>query len=155
MFYRIKDEQIYDCADYKYSENCLHTDLCTMAEFEKNSDNYTIKNGELEVIPNLDDILAKRRQEQFEKDFFSTSLGFIRRKVNMKDGSTRDFLSDLLIPIKAGIELGQNVEIITYELPDFHQELTQDYMVSLQERKTATPDFVQECLMQTVSDFGI
>jgi hypothetical protein len=155
MFYRIKDEQVYDFADYKYSENCLHTDLCTMAEFEKNSDNYTIKNGELEVIPNLDDILAKRRQEQFEKDFFSTSLGFIRRKVNMKDGSTRDFLSDLLIPIKAGIELGQNVEIITYELPDFHQELTQDYMVSLQERKTAAPDFIQECLMQTVSDFGI
>ena len=69
--------------------------------------------------------------------------------------STKDFLSDLLLSIKAGIELGQNVEIITYKLPDFYQELTENYMVSLQERKTATPDFVQECLMQTVSDFGI
>ena len=132
------------------------TQICVQwLNLKKNRDNYTVKNGEIELIPNLDDVLARRRHEQFEKDFFGTSLGFIRRKVNMKDGSTKDFLSDLLLSIKAGIELGQNVEIITYKLPDFYQELTENYMVSLQERKTATPDFVQECLMQTVSDFGI
>ena len=155
MFYRIKENRIYDFADYKYSEDCLFTKLCTTAEFEQNKDNYIIQNGQLEEIPNLDEVLAQKRQKQFEKDFFSTSLGFIRRKVNMKDGSTRDFLSDLLLPIKAGIELGNTVDIITYKLPDFSKELTADYLVTLQEKKSATLEFVKECLMQTVRDFGI
>lgn len=97
---------------------------------------------------------ASEREENFEREFFSTSLGWIRRKVNMKDGSIRDFLADLLLPIKAGLELGQKVEIITYKTPDFTQEQTAEYIISLQERKEATAEFIQECLMQTVMDFG-
>ena len=72
----------------------------------------------------------------------------------MKDGTTKDFLSDLLLQIKAGIELGQEVVIITYSEPDYTQEITSDYIISLQARKIATPEFIQECLIQTVSDFG-
>ena len=97
---------------------------------------------------------ASEREENFEREFFSTSLGWIRRKVNMKDGSIRDFLADLLLPIKAGLELGQKVEIITYKTPDFTQEQTAEYIISLQERKEATAEFIQECLMQTVMEFG-
>ncbi len=156
MFYRIKDNEICDYADYKYEEDCLYTDICTMQEFDKNKDNYKLKkNGQIEILPDLDEVLAQRRKEQFEKDFFQTTLGWIRRKVNMKDGSIKDFLADLLLSIRAGIELGQEVEIITYNTPDFYQELTNEYMLSLQERKIATAEFVQECLFQTVRDFGI
>ena len=106
------------------------------------------------INPNYAQECAQRREEQFKNEFFLTSLGWIRRKVNMKDGSTKDFLADLLLPIKAGLELGQKVVIITYREPDFTIDYDEEYIVSLQERKDATAEFIQECLMQTVADFG-
>ncbi len=96
---------------------------------------------------------ASYRQEIFEKEFFNTSLGWIRREVRMKDGSTRNFLSDLLLQIKAGLDMGVSVDILTYNLPDFTQELSDDYIKTLQVTKPATSDFIQECLMQTVADW--
>lgn len=115
---------------------------------------------------------TKLREEKFKSEFFLTSLGWIRRKVNMKDGSTKDFLTDLLLPIKAGLELGQGVnetskldnqhtstvgngvEIITYKTPDFTLDYTDEYIISLQERKQATAQFIQECLARMVADFS-
>lgn len=97
---------------------------------------------------------AQQREADFNKQFFNTSLGYIRRSVTMADGSKKDFLSDLLLQIKAGIELGQEVNIITYKLPDFYQEITEDYMISLQEKKPVTLAFIAECLSRTALDFG-
>ncbi len=99
--------------------------------------------------------IVAERQKRFESAFFQTSLGWIRRKVTMQDGSIKDFLSDLILPIKAGIEMGEDVKIIIYKKPDFTEEDTLEYMESLQERKTADLNFVKECLLQTVRDFGI
>ncbi|MBE7703648.1 MAG: hypothetical protein E7Z89_06325 [Cyanobacteria bacterium SIG28] len=93
------------------------------------------------------------QEKTFKSDFFETSLGWIRRKVSMQDGTTKDFLSDMLLQIKAGLELGQVVEIITYSLPDFSSDFTEDYFLSLQERKEANLDFVKECLNQVVLDW--
>ena len=72
----------------------------------------------------------------------------------MKDGGQKDFLTDLLPSIKLGLELGEDVKIIVYQKPDFTRELTGDYMVSLQEVKQVNTDFVKECLVQTMKDFG-
>ena len=155
MFYRIKDNKICDYADFEYAQDCLCTMICTKNEFETYKDNFRLENGQLVRIYDKQEYLVKFRQKNFEKEFFNTSLGWIRRKVQMKDGSVKDFLSDLLIPIKAGMELGQNVEIITYKTPDFTKELTTDYMEFLQEIKIATLEFITECLMQTVRDFGL
>ena len=154
MFYRIVDNRIYDYADYEFNKDCLYSNICTMAEFQKNPDMYLIKNGVLDFVPNYQELVIQKRKEQFEKEFFNTSLGWIRRQVNMKDGSKRDFLADLLLPIKAGMEMGQNVEIITYRTPDFSKELDLYYIESLQEVKLANLEFIQECLFQTVRDFG-
>ena len=155
MFYRIRDGKVYDYANYKYEEDCLSTELCTMREFETNRENYTIENGQIEVIPNLEEKLAQKRKTKFEKEFFNTSLGWIRRKVTMADGSEKEFLADLLLPIKAGLDFGREIQIITYRTPDFNVDMTKEYMQTLQERKTATPEFVEECLIRTVMDFGI
>ena len=155
MFYRIKDNKVYDFADYKYDENCLETDLCSMSEYQNNTDIYDIKDNRIELVSDYQNIIASKRQQQFEKEFFRTSLGWIRRQVNMKDGSKKDFLSDLLMAIKAGVELGQEVLILTYREPDFNQELTPEYIISLQEKKPASEDFIRECLQQTVIDFGM
>ncbi len=117
-------------------------------------DNEIMENGNPIINPNYDNELINARKVLFEQEFFKTSLGWIRRKVNMKDGSKKDFLSDLLLQIKAGLELGQVVEIITYLQPDFTQEISEEYMISLQERKNATLEFIGECLNRTVMDFG-
>ncbi len=103
--------------------------------------------------PDYETELAQSREELFKSKFFQTSLGWIRRKVSMKDGSTKDFLSDLLMQIKIGIDAGQEIQIITYNTPLFSQELTEEYLLSLQANKAATPEFIQECLSQLVSDF--
>ncbi len=160
MFYRIRENKIYDYADYQYEKDCLFTNLCTMNEYIENPDKFIIAcdsdNSErLELNPDWREILTEKKKKEFYKNFFNTSLGWIRRSVTMKDGSIKDFLSDLLLPIKAGIELGQNVAVITYRTPDFSVEPDNTYMKSLQEIKFATMDFVQECLMQTVQDFGL
>lgn len=153
MFYRIKDNDIYDYADYEYSKDCLCTNICTLKSFEENRELFVIKDGQIASVENAEEVKAKKRKEEFEKAFFLTSLGWIRRKVTMKDGSIKDFLADLLLPVKAGMEIGQYVEIITYNTPDFTKEADNEYMESLQERKNATTEFIQECLFQTVKDF--
>ena len=137
--------------NYNHKQNLMieETDNALYALEE----NEMMQNGVPVINPNYANEIATKRQNQFENEFFETSLGWIKRKVNMKDGSKKDFLSDLLLQIKAGLELGQTIEIITYSTPDFSQELTTEYLVSLQVKKNATSEFIQECLMQTVSDF--
>ena len=116
--------------------------------------NEILVDGKVSINPNYEQELAEQRENAFKKEFFETSLGWIRRQVNMKDGSKKDFLSDLLLQIKAGLELGQNVEIITYKKPDFSKDINEAYVKTLQEKKSATVDFVKECLMRTVCDFN-
>ena len=96
---------------------------------------------------------TEEKQTRFNKEFFNTSLGYIRRKVNMSTGETKDFLSDLLPVISMGVQSGQTVPIITYNLPDFSKELTTEYLESLQTVKNVTAQFVQECFLQLSNDF--
>ena len=104
-------------------------------------------------IVNIHQKTPEERQESFNREFFNTSLGYVRRKVTMKDGSQRDFLSDLLPVISMGIQSGQPVNIITYNTPDFSEDITD--WEQYQEVKTVTPQFVQECFMQLSNDFGV
>lgn len=154
MFYKVFENRVYEFADEKLKEDWIETTLCTMQEFMAHPNKYVLQDGVLVINPDYEQEQAEAREKQFNNEFFQTSLGWIRRKVNMKDGSTKDFLADLLLPIKAGLELGQKVVIITYKTPDFTIDYDEEYVISLQERKEATAEFIQECLMQTVADFG-
>ena len=139
--------------EYNHKRGMLieKTEDGTLYALEKNE---IMVNGVAEINPNYEEELSAQRENLFNREFFQTSLGWIRRQVNMKDGSKKDFLSDLLLQIKAGLELGQSVEIITYKQPDFSEDINEAYMQTLQEKKTATLEFVKECLMRTVSDFN-
>ena len=109
-----------------------------------------------EVIDNTEEYKQEQiqaKQEEFNKEFFLTSLGYIRRKVNMSTGETKDFLSDLLPVISIGIQSGQTIPVITYSLPDFTQDLTTEYLETLQTVKNVTSEFVQECFLQLSNDF--
>lgn len=116
------------------------------------SNYYIYSNGQIILNPNYEQEQAKKRQSDFETEFFNTSLGWIRRQVNMKDGSTKDFLSDLLPAISMALNSGKATPIITYKTPDFTHDIT-DWTI-YQEIKQVTPQFIQECFNRLSADFG-
>ena len=94
---------------------------------------------------------AARRQSDFNKAFFLTSLGYIRRSVTMADGSKKDFLSDLLPVISMGVQGGMPVNILTYDKPPFDEDVTD--WTEYQHQVVVTPQFIQECFLQLSNDF--
>ena len=118
---------------------------------------YTYEETETQIIEHVEEIIPdpideeKARREQFHNDFFNTSLGYIRRKVTMQDGSTKDFLSDLLPAIESNVNKGLTINIIAYDEPDFTQEVT-DWTI-YQHIVTVTTQFIQECYYQLQNDF--
>lgn len=86
---------------------------------------------------------AQAHELAFNEAFFNTSLGYIRRKVTMKDGSTKDFLTDILPLLQVG------VPIISYDKPDFPT----DEMPAQNTDKLVTEEFINECKQQVLKDF--
>ena len=105
------------------------------------------------VNPNYEEEKAQERQALFEQEFFLTSLGYIRRNVNMANGSTKDFICDIVPALQAGLTQGIATPIITYNQPDFTQDITTEYLVTLQEVKPVTAEFLKECMIQLSNDF--
>lgn len=130
--------------------NCHIEETEPLTEQTQEGETITTKRYEIKANPVP---TTEEKQTRFNKEFFLTSLGYIRRKVNMSTGETKDFLSDLLPVISIGIQSGQTVPIITYSLPDFTKELTKEYLESLQTVKNVTAQFVQECFLQLSNDF--
>ena len=77
----------------------------------------------------------QEQQEQFDREFFNTSLGYVRRQVSMKTGETKDFLADILPVLEVGIP------VLTYD-----RDLKQY-------KKLATEVFISECKEQILKDF--
>jgi len=86
---------------------------------------------------------AEERRKLFEEQFFHTSLGYVKRKVTMKDGSIKDFLSDILPLLQIG------VPIITYIAPDFKTKDLPTQNVGI----PVTDEFINECKQQVLKDF--
>lgn len=120
---------------------------------QNHNNGYEIKETEeaLEAWGYTEEDFIKEREEQFNKEFFNTSLGYIRRKVTMATGERKDFLSDLLPTISMGVQMGNPIEIITYSKPDFTQEITD--WTAYQSVKTVNAEFIQECFLQLSNDF--
>ena len=128
-------------------------------EAEKEIDKvYTIKYRETETqileiateIPQPDP--AEQREAQFNRDFFNTSLGYIRRNVTMSEGDNKDFLSDLLPSIAIAVNLGSDVTILAYDKPENFEEEITDW-TQYQHAEIATPQFINECFIQLQNDF--
>jgi len=96
------------------------------------AENEIVQDGQI-VIDN--ERPQRLRQEQFEREFFNTSLGWVRRNVTMQDGSVKSFLTDIL-PL-----LIEGVEILTYDT-----ELNQS-------KVAVTTEFLNECKQQLLKDF--
>lgn len=106
----------------------------------------------LVVNPDYEAEEAAKREADFSKAFFNTSLGYVRRSVKMADGSHKDFLSDLLPIISMGVQAGQLVNILTYDKPPFDVDI-EDW-TKYQHTVVVTPQFIQECFLQLSADFA-
>ena len=94
---------------------------------------------------------AEQREANFKREFFNTSLGWIRRTVTMANGNQKDFLSDLFPAIMAATKAGQTVNIIAYSEPDYTHDITD--WTQYQSIVQPTAQFIQECLIQLGNDF--
>lgn len=77
----------------------------------------------------------EQEEKEFNRKFFSTSLGYVSRDVHMKNGTVKDFLTDILPLLKVGIP----VLVYTREL--------------VQSKVPATQQFIDECGQQLIADF--
>lgn len=111
--------------------------------YNETPDKYIYLDGEIVENPDYEEEQAQAREIEFNESFFNTSLGYIRRKVTMKDGRTKDFLTDIL-PL-----LQVDVPIISYDKPDF----TVDEMPKQNTDKLVTEEFINECKQQVLKDF--
>ena len=120
-------------------------------EYTENSNNITESVVFDETQEEADEREKEVREEQFGKDFFQTSLGYIRRSVSMQDGSQKDFLSDLLPSIALAVNSGLTVNVLAYNNPDFSEPVT-DWTI-YQHMEVATAQFIQECFATLQNDF--
>jgi hypothetical protein len=96
---------------------------------------YVISDGGLIPNPNYEEEKQAREDAEFNKQFFNTSLGYVRRAVTMKDGNKKDFLTDILPLLVAG------VPILVYTR-------------QLEQSKVLVTDlFINECKQQLLIDF--
>ena len=97
----------------------------------------------------------KRREEKQRRDywyanFFQTSLGWVRKKATMKDGTVDNFLTDDLPLLEIGLRNGFVAKVIVYSTPDFTQEID---ILALQSYVEVTPQFIGECLQEKQQEF--
>lgn len=112
---------------------------------------YFVENGSL-LAKNK---LKIEQAEYWNKNFFLTSLGWIRREPILADGTRDNFLNNNLPLFALGMLSGQTVILpIAYNMPDFTQELSDVYMATLQIKNQAvTMGFINECTAVKLADF--
>lgn len=149
-YYAIYDEENNELS----RSNCIIVNMISIPITEdvfNNIDKYIYSNGEVILDPSYEEKKAKKREAEFNKAFFNTSLGYVRRVVTMADGSHKDFLSDLLPVISMGVQAGNPVNILTYDKPPFDHDI-EDW-TEYQHKVIVTLQFIQECFMQLSNDF--
>lgn len=85
-----------------------------------------------------------KRKTKFENEYFQTSQGWVKRDVILPNGDIKDFVSDILLQIKASLELGAQIEVTFYKTPDFAKPI--ENIEDLKEKHAVDMDFVNECL---------
>ncbi len=81
MYYRIKDNMLYDYADYKYAQDCIKTDIITKDELDADKSLVIVKEGEIVTNPDYEQEQTQKRGEAFYKDFIEVeNFGYLRKK---------------------------------------------------------------------------
>ena len=127
----------------------ISEDIYNLFVEDRDSIIWDAKKKKVKKNPKYAEIKAKQREEEFNRNFFLTSLGYIKRQVTMQNGVTKDFITDL-IPLMMDIP---GVPVIVYGKPDFTQEVTEETLLGLQKFVKSTPELIKECRAQAIIDF--
>lgn len=137
---------------------CLNDDIMNIEveqsvydKYREDNDFYIWDGINIIENPNYEQEKAQQREAKFKKEFFQTSLGWIRRQVTMSDGSTKDFLSDLLPSISMAMSFGQVPTVIAYNEPDYSKDV-EDWR-QYQHVESVTQQFIQDCFLRLSNDF--
>ena len=142
MYYIIENNKIVLFDEDKQK---LQDTLSFMPQYEDLSIKETNKNiinfnGKLYFEDDME--LIVKLKEQFESEFFETTLGWVKRKVRMQNNTIKDFLADILPLLQAGIP------VLVYEKPDFVEVVE-----PIQNKVIVTEEFINECKQQVLKDF--
>lgn len=124
----------YEIREYTTEETQQETIIDEETEEEREIEVTEIINH-LEAWGYTEEEIEEQKREEFFKEFFNTSLGWVRRKVSMKTGETKDFLADILPILQVGIP------ILTYTID------------GEQNKVLVTEEFIEECKQQVFNDF--
>ena len=81
MYYRIKENKLYDYAEYEYDKTCLLTNIITMKELQEHPNKVIVQNGVLVLNPNYEQEEADLREADFKsKFFFIDNFGWYRKQ---------------------------------------------------------------------------
>lgn len=133
LYYRIKNDKLYDYADIKYASDCLETDIITQNELTQYPNKVIIQDGELVLNPNFDDEETAKREANFKLEFFEVQgFGWYRR-VPKGYSSAVESMNVLfnIANVTQGVQAGL---IIFYETPDFSdpEQCTEEWLVEHQ-----------------------
>lgn len=100
---------------------------------------------------------TEKRETQFNKDFFLTSQGYVRRKAYIQGTKeTKDFLSDCLPALCNAFSLGQSIRAIIYNKPPMTADVTDWSQYQKTDIEWTTEEqqiFLSDCLSQYQRDF--
>lgn len=110
---------------------------CNFIVEQNHNNSYEIRETETELQAwgYTEEEKQEQEEKEFNRKFFNTSLGYVSRDVHMKNGTVKDFLTDILPLLKVGIP----VLVYTREL--------------VQSKVPATQQFIDECGQQLIADF--
>lgn len=107
-------------------------------QYQADNDRYKVINGVFTDIygtAEYEEIKRQKEEAEFNRQFFHTTLGYVRRNVTMKDGTIKSFLTDILPMLVVG------VPVLVYD-----RQLNQT-------RVQVTEVFINECKQQLFVDF--
>ena len=90
LYYRIKENKLYDYSDYKYAEECLDTDIVTKEQIDKEPFIVTVQDDVLILNPDYEEI-----KEEIEKDRIS-KLSLTKREVFLALYHAKQITPDML-----------------------------------------------------------
>lgn len=135
MYAIIQGQRIINPSAWQLTDEYQEIDFDYNEFISKDEGYYIYENNKVKVNPNYEEEKKEQEEREFNQKFFHTSLGYVSRDVHMKNGTVKDFLTDILPLLKVGIP----VLIYTREL--------------VQSKVPATQQFIDECKQQVLIDF--
>ena len=146
MFYRIKDNELLDYADYKYSDKCLEYKDITMEEYNNDKDLLVIDNDMLIANPDYNKVKADKRKDEFNRNFFCIDTDKYYRTIPKGYSNVPDSLNTACNIVNILGYLPKDI-LIYYKAPDFYnpEQCTEEWLVNNSYKNTelTKEDFVK------------